>query len=196
MENQKLIHIPFGLDCSVAYNLNKYGLRSIALPFDWMKINKIKTICELLNDNFSSFLDAENWIQENQSDNFNYFADECDEQVENKSLIKLKHKIHNIILPHESNQFEIKLAAVLSKYRRRIDRLLAYLRSSEKKRLYIGVNKITELDKTLLSNALVKIGAINCEIIYIVYSDYPYIGTDDFNWKREYIPWVSYFFTD
>ena len=49
------IYIPLGLDCSVAYQLDKHNLRHFALPFDWSYTKNLLTIIELIDNNFSNF---------------------------------------------------------------------------------------------------------------------------------------------
>lgn len=49
-------YVSLGNTCAVAYQLNKYGLRTLPLPFDWCKIN-INQLNNVLDNNFSKFTD-------------------------------------------------------------------------------------------------------------------------------------------
>jgi hypothetical protein len=50
------IYIPLGNTCAIAYQLNKYGLRTMPLPFDWCKID-IKQLNNILDNEFNKFED-------------------------------------------------------------------------------------------------------------------------------------------
>jgi hypothetical protein len=182
---QEIHHIPLGLDCTLAYQLNKHRLRHFALPFDWMKINNIETLIEILNDSFFNFLHKDKWLIIQQSPNFNYIDDTIVDDV--KSLLKLKHITHSVILPHESINDIIILDKVFEKYNRRVDRFNKIIKSNDPKIIYIGADKINDGDKQKIIKCLDNIGCINYKIKFIEYQSYPVIG--EYSWHREWIPW-------
>ena len=57
-----MTYISLGSNCSVAYQLNKYGLRKTSYPFDWCCLNINQLINVLEND----FEDFENFTINNQ----------------------------------------------------------------------------------------------------------------------------------
>ena len=46
--------ISLGGNCSIAYQLNKFDLRTHAYPFDWCKINS-KQLLQVLKSNFKNY---------------------------------------------------------------------------------------------------------------------------------------------
>lgn len=50
------IYIPLGNTCAIAHQLDKYGLRTLPLPFDWCKI-VIKQLNDVLDNKFNKFDD-------------------------------------------------------------------------------------------------------------------------------------------
>jgi hypothetical protein len=50
--------VSLGPTCSVAYQLQKMGLRKEALPFDWIRMRSVKDVITLLNTRFENFLDV------------------------------------------------------------------------------------------------------------------------------------------
>ena len=177
-------HIPLGLDCTIAHQLKKRNLRFAALPFDWMKIT-IDSLLDVLDNQFFNFLNKERWSIIEQSANFNY-VDDID-MVDTNSLLKLKHKDYKIILPHEAKNDIIDLDEIMDKYKRRIDRFNEIIKSNKCKIIYVGIDKINDLDKQKIIKCLDDYGCINYKIKFIEYLNYPLIG--DYSWHRNWIPW-------
>jgi hypothetical protein len=51
-----MVIIPIGSNCSIAYQLNKYGLRKESYPFDWCCMN-INQLIKILENDFEDFED-------------------------------------------------------------------------------------------------------------------------------------------
>ena len=181
---EEIYHIPLGMDCTIAYQLMQHHLRSFAFPFDWMKINNIHDLLDVLDKRFFNFLNKDKWIVSTQTPNFNHIDDDIDTI---KSLLKLKHKDYKIILPHEAIGDTIDLDEIMDKYKRRIDRFNEIITSSKYKIIYIGIDKINDLDKQKIIKCLDGYGCINYKIQFIEYLNYPLIG--DYSWHRNWIPW-------
>jgi len=197
-----IFHISFGLDCTIAYQLQIHSLRSCSFPFDWMKIKDINTIIDILDNKFIDFLSIDNWSKDIKEDIkedikdiniFNYIDDLI--ITENISNIKLKHKIHNILLPHESNNDICDLKEILNKYNRRINRFNNLMTNKDyKKIIYIGLNKmINNNDKYKLYTTLNNYGCINYNVHFIIYSDYIIPTNEKYSWHRNWIPWNNIF---
>jgi hypothetical protein len=187
MSDQEVLHIPLGCDCSLAYNLQKFGLRKVSYLFDWSKIS-IKQLMDILDKRFFNFLSIDEWDILEQSDLFPRNLLENVENVENveKSRLKIKHKIYGLVYPHESNGYEIDMDMVIEKFRRRMERLIFDLNSKIKKKIYVGSDKIKSDEILQLNDTLIRFGCENYELIIIDFSKYPVI---DFSWKREYVNW-------
>ena len=91
--------------------------------------------------------------------------------------------------PHESTETEFDFDEFKKKYLMRIDRFNKIIKSPDYKKVFLrSDNKlISESDKQKLQDSLEKYGAINFEIRYISYDDYPVSG--EFTWQRSYIDW-------
>lgn len=188
---EEIVHIPLGLDCTVAYQLQQHNLRYQSLPFDWIKVNNVQSIIEILNDQFFKFFDEKEWIVSHQSNNFDYFGIDIETINHIKSKLKLKHKTYKIVLPHESINDEINLSIVLKKYQKRSNRFNELLKSNIIKKIYIGCNGTPEKNKDAMKLCLDNYGCINYQIIIIDYDRYP--TTDLYSWHRNWIPWQKIF---
>ena len=62
--------ISLGYFCSVALELERYGLRDGSYPFDWC-ISDIKGVFELINNNFESYTDY-NLLEQNSKEHNHY----------------------------------------------------------------------------------------------------------------------------
>ena len=50
-------YIGLGSNCSITYQLNKYGLRTNSYPFDWAKIT-LQQLIVVLENNFADYVDS------------------------------------------------------------------------------------------------------------------------------------------
>lgn len=158
-----------------------------------MKINNINVLIEILDDSFFNFLNKDKWNIIEQSPNFNYMDDDIDDNV--KSLLKLKHNDYKIVLPHEAKNNIIDLDEIIIKYKRRIDRFNKIIKSNISKIIYVGIDRINDLDKQKIIQCLDKYGCINYEIKFIKYLDYLNEQIDSYVhiWHREWVPWKTLF---
>jgi hypothetical protein len=178
------IFVPIGIDCCIAYQLQKLNLRHFSLPLDWIYIKNISSVIELFNDNFLYFLDITMYeIIKIKSNNFSY------NKTNEISQYKLKHKKYNIILPHELQSLEPdKIQLFINRYNRRIKRLFE-LNNQSKKIIFIRLGFTKELkliDK--LNNSLSKYFT-NYELKFIDLSTLE----KTIDWKRNEINWLKYF---
>ena len=205
-------------------------MRKFSLPFDWISIKNIQIIINILNDDFKSFIDKSNWLLQKQSHKFNFFEDNKEDFNELLgddgkggpfSLIRIKHKIYDLYLPHEAVNYEIDLDLVIEKYKRRIERFRDLLRNPlKKKKIFLGyykkddkkddkkkdkINSINlhleiEKDKIKIEKSLLEFGAVNFNLLIINYNDYDYLilqkdldSSFVFDWKRNYIDFQKIF---
>ena len=142
-------------------------------------------ISDTLDMKFSNFFC--DFTLKEQSGNFDRFGDYV---INIKSRVKiiLKNKMQ---FPHEATESEFDFDEFKKKYLRRIDRFNQIVKSPDYKKVFVrSDNKIiSESDKHKLQNSLEKYGAINFEIRYISYDDYPVSG--EFTWQRSYIDWSN-----
>jgi hypothetical protein len=186
-------HISLGLDCSVAYQLKKFGLRTYAFPLDWVKIKSLDSLQLIIQDNFSNLL-KKNWSTFEQSDK--YFALQDSDK---KSLIGIRCNETNVIIPHESIQHEIDINEVHVNLQRRVQRFQDIMQSRHFKYIYIGFDtkdaeKSIKSIKNIQSILETYYVAETFQIVPINYS--LYTCTDqDFSWHRNYIDWSAIFRT-
>lgn len=190
------IHISLGCDCACAYQMRKYSVNQSAYPFDWVKCDNIKMICETLDNGFSNFFENYQLIEQNDKfdkfdkfdnfDKFNNFDKFDNDKIKSRVKIKLKN---NMVLPHEAKNFDFDVSKYNDKYRRRIDRFNKVVNDKDIKKIFIRCDnkKIKDTEKELLIKSLNDYGCINYDIIFINYSDF--ICVDEFTWKRDYIDW-------
>ena len=184
---ETLQYISLGSDCSIAYQLQKYNLRQVAYPFDWIRTNNLDNIILLLESNFQFFLDK-SYLEFNECSNKFPILDDNwnDEYSEN---IILKHKLYNITFPHEIKKDNQNLDEFIEKYERRILRFNKVIEDSSIKKIFLRIsNKNNKVQEEKLFN-LLKIKATNFEIKFIEINK-----KDKFeSWKKDEINWIQFF---
>lgn len=191
--------ISLGGTCCIAYQLRFLGLREKAYPFDWVRINNLATITELIKNNFNNFLDKNKFIFNSVSDRFDVDGKMLSYVYDN-SYCKFYHEFKEYI---NNDNFEL----FSQKYQRRINRFIQTIRNSNKIlfiREEIGnlsINKIKEFSnmindinpkldwkmKIIVRNK--KYLQFKSENIDIILSDLKIN-----NWKRDELDWNSIFF--
>ena len=151
-------------------------------------------ISETLDMKFSNFFC--DFTLKKQSDNFDKFYEDNNYNVNLDKIDNIKSRIKIIFknkmqFPHEANGTDFDFEEFKKKYLRRIERFNLIVRSPDYKKVFVrSDNKlISESDKHKLQDSLEKYGAINFEIKYITYDDYPVSG--EFTWHRSYIDWKN-----
>jgi hypothetical protein len=193
------IAISIGNDCSVAYNIRKLNYANVAFPFDWMKLQNLKSVIEIIKNDFAGFCDLDQYEILPQYTNFAY-NDQEDELIDVVNITeipsitsrcKLVHKKYGFILPHEFNGDYLDKEKFIEKYNRRIARFRKYVKDSryEVRFIRLGIFK----DKNYIDE-LTEILENYCKhdnfVIYnINESLYELPKTENFIWTREYIPW-------
>ena len=124
-------YISLGSNCSIAYQLNKRGLRSISYPFDWVSISigQLNNILQMDFDNFSETLQP---IKKSNSHEYFDFVgydgsnglDDSDDNktpkksgtiiLTNKYGIKFAHEITEIV---EIDKFKLKISNRINRFR-------------------------------------------------------------------------------
>ncbi len=183
-------YISLGSDCSIAFNLDKHNLRINAYPFDWIKINNINDLINILSNDFKFFTDM-NYIEIlNESDKFPYLDDKWT-SVLSKNVI-LKNTKYNITFPHEikiddQTSVDIKIKNFIDKYDRRINKFISILKNDSIKKVFIRItNKKEELEN--LNDILSKI-CLNYELKIIIINK----KKKFLSWKKEELNWENIF---
>ena len=124
MSNANDVHyVSLGPTCSVAYQLQKMGLRSEALPFDWLRSHSVKDINTLIDTKFESFFDI-TFVKENT---FPFIQDDFEEPRSVKVKVWRNKKL-KIDFLHDFSE-TTTLEDVQAKYQRRIDRFFERLKN-------------------------------------------------------------------
>lgn len=137
--------IPLGSTCSVAYQMQQLGLRTCAYPFDWLRVESLKDITNVLRNNFTDFVTS----CEKTSESDKFPISKTDDfpridQERNVSII-MKNK-YNMKFYHDFDN-NTDLNQINEKYKRRIERFMDIIRSSCKicfVRDELKVNKLTD----------------------------------------------------
>jgi hypothetical protein len=200
--NLKYEYISLGSNCSITYQLNKFGLRTQSYPFDWTKIT-LNQLISVLENKFHNYVESIEF--RNLSESHPLLIDEQLNKPEETTSIVLTNYYsiqfaHEISKKYEIEDFKIKL-------NQRINRFNGLEKSFQE------VNFIRIELKPLNTNwskQIMKLYSLlgyyceNFKLILIVCSDYkfefpPNIIVHRFekfepNWKMESIDWNEIFY--
>jgi hypothetical protein len=201
MTSTNIIYIPIGIDCSVAYNLDRLGLRTCALPFDWLRIIDINTIIKLLDSNFQFFLDEEYFeevldLENNLINISKKFPVEQDDIIDfnkigNKHPIIINKKL-GIKFVHDFESFsDIDFKKVLEKYKRRINKLYELLNNKDIHKVFVRLSKNSK-DNEIFNKFIEEKGYQNCSLVHILVTNK--IIKQCSSWKKEELDWEYYLF--
>jgi hypothetical protein len=191
-------YISLGCDCSVTYQLRKYGLQTMGtMPFDWMKLDKLQDLIAILDNNFMGFEKFDNYTVKSQSDNFINMDGVNMGSEKVLSRRKLIHNKYKFILPHEYMNDILDIEQFETKYARRIIRFRTLVTDSSIKKIFVrlcGDKETREKsnyvkNKIYLEECLARYGCVNFKVIVINYNDYDSLIPDKYTWQRDYIPW-------
>ena len=186
-------YISLGCDCSVSYQIRKYGLQTMGtLPFDWMKLDKLQDLLSILDDNFAEFAKFNSYIVKTQADNFENFNmnSEKEKVLSRRRLIHTKYKF---TLPHEYVNDTLNIEHFETRYARRIVRFQTLVTDSSIKKIFVRLSGNKESkevkNKMYLEECLFRYGCKNFEVVVINYNNYDSLIPNEFTWQRDYIPW-------
>jgi hypothetical protein len=200
-EKKQKVVISIGSDCCVAYNIRKLNYANVAFPFDWMKLDSMKSLISIINSDFAGFCDIDQYDILPQHANFMYNENE-EEYVDLVNLretpfklsnFKMVHKKYKFILPHEYDGDNLDIEKFKEKYTRRIKRFRQYVKDPtiETKFIRLGSYK----DKKHIDSLTDVIDEYckhdNFAIYYLNESIYELPKMENFIWTREHIPWKT-----
>lgn len=190
--------ISIGSDCSTAYQLNKYGLRTAAYPFDHVRIKKLSTICDIINKQFAGYVDFEVKSKKNC---YQYTSDIITDIKSTNKTIILKNE-YGVIFPHDCSHTE-QIPSIIEKYRRRIDRFMSL---AHKDIIFIWYEPI-KIKMTDIDSFISIINRINPKLVWILviicrdipmnsYKNVKFIIDDKeyIDWTRSNLDWSNIFF--
>jgi len=190
--------IPLGSTCSIAYQLRSLGLRNYAYPFDWVRINNLSLVTKLIETNFEDFLDQNEFKLNKISKEFDVNGNMLSYIYENK-FCKFYHDFEADITEDTFNDFS-------KKYKRRIDRLINIIKTSEKLlfvREEIGnlsqnkINKFMNVIRKINPNLNFSLKIIVNNRKYVAFSsgnvEIIYSDKKVNNWRRPEIDWNNIF---
>lgn len=185
--------VSLGSNCSVSYQLAKYNMKSIALPFDWCQIS-INQLIYVFENNFEKFSTFE-IIKE--STNHNLIENN---KIIGKSSLILKNPYnirfaHEILSKYSLDEFIIKMTERIKRFIELKEKLtFVRIELSPIKNDY--TNKIQKLlvllDKYFINYKLILIlpNIIKFDNTKIRCYTYEAYSSD---WKMNNLPWNSYF---
>lgn len=160
------VYIPLGNDCSIAYQLDKFGLRSVALPFDWILTPSINNVIMCLEDNFSKFFDN---LKVKNKCNFPLLNEHWNENVSHTIRVVNEYGFHFL---HDFTSLE-DLPEVKEKYLRRIERFNEITSNKTIKKVFIRLGKKQQLN---LDGHTIFVENKKCK-----------------SWKKDEIDWLDVF---
>lgn len=168
--------VSLGGNCSVAYQLNKLGLRHNSYPFDWCRI-KINKLIQVLNNDFNFYEDI---IFKKKS--FNH---------DNNIIVKNNYNIefaHELINKYEIDNFKLILLKRIERFKQLKNPIFVRLEYEN-----LGDNKILLYKKL---EHLLKLYFDNFKIILISKNKYESLYTTWYqlpkfsdDWKYNYLNW-------
>lgn len=118
------VFIPLGNSCSITYNLKINNLRQNAYPFDWVRVQNLNNITNLIQNNFDGFLDINKYKFKSSSKKFNV-NDNFTSYIYSNNYCTFYHEFENYIEKLDMKDF-------IDKYTRRINRLINIIKSNKK----------------------------------------------------------------
>ncbi len=199
----EIIYIPFGNDCSVAYQLEKHKKRYKSYPFDWIK-SSIRGIEKCIQDDFLHFTNKNYFIGKNISENFQLINDKYHDAVKTNTIRMVNnyygfHHLHDFEIESMtckseiSECFEKKFVIFKEKYDKRIQRFLQLMNNSSVKKILVHIGP--ESDRLYLQSNIVPLfeskSYSNYHFEFIPYTEFERFKTSD--WKRNEYPWTNIF---
>lgn len=179
-----IVYVSLGNDCSVAYQLQKYGLRTLAYPFDWIRTNNLKDIVNIIDSMFQYFVDPAYLEVKEESSKFPLIGDDWNDDMSEN--IVLKHKMYNVVFPHDLKK-DGDMTLIKNKYNRRIERFYDVIKNENVKKIFIRVSNKCESSEEI-KNTLERY-ATNFEIKIITLDK----KTKFSSWKKNELDWPKIF---
>lgn len=114
------MYVSLGSSCAVAYQLDNYGMRTIAHPFDWVRTPSWDSIIKCYQNKFIDFI--ESVIPGNKSDKFPLSTDDNFPKDKSSEILIMKNK-YGINFYHDFTSIS-DIEKVNEKYKRRIERFM------------------------------------------------------------------------
>jgi hypothetical protein len=161
--------------------MNKYNIKYISSPFDWIYSEKITDIIQLIDNKFYGFTNIDNYniqlIKENT-----FFGLNNALELNKRSNFMMKHKYYKIRLPHELEilddilKFQIKYDKLIDEFYKYDN--LTFIRLGKK-------DDINFLDQLII---VLKKYFANFKIIFVDISKY-----QTSNWQKNELSWDKIF---
>lgn len=176
-----VIYISLGKDCSIAYQLQKRGLRKQTLPFDWLVTKSFSQVIRCIESGFQDFFEDFKVVK--QSDKFPLLDDDWSPKGENETLSVVNS--YGFIFHHDfHSDLSSEIPSVKEKYQRRIDRLLQLVKEEKNEIVFLRVGGITPEERKKFRRVL----KVNQEQLQILPKKKS--GAD---WRRDDLDWNSIF---
>ena len=168
-------YISLGGDCAVAYQLQKYGLRTNAYPLDWVLS---PTVQKCLEHEFYNLLDTSVLTWKNKSNSFPLIDEDWKDR---KDIVqRVVQSCYNITFLHDISDVE-DLPSVVQKYERRIARFKTVMKDPTIVKKCFRMGKKEPLTAILKTLGYVNIHLYQCENVQ---------GSD---WKKNEWDWCNWF---
>lgn len=168
---RRIVYIPLGENCSVAFNLKELNLRKESYPFDWCKLS-IKQLNNVLESDFKDFSNVKIKKFSKNHHLINGLAFEGSYLLTNK---------YNIVFAHEMNRTN-SIIEFQEKLKRRIIR---FKELKDKYPIFVVATEKCETLEKLNVNLKKIIGIFKLKVIKLTWQ----INSD---WKYSHLDWKYY----
>jgi hypothetical protein len=190
--------IPIGSDCSIAYQLTQHNLRTIAYPFDHVRIKTLATLNTILQNNFKDYT---TFTPIGPKSCYQYLdsTEEITNHQATDQTIVLKNS-YNVIFPHDCTNFDDQKEAITEKYARRIQRF----QTLSKPTIFIwyeqciikqtDINTFQTIVNTIYPTLIWNLIIISKKPIQTFSNVYHYLDTTEFlDWTKSNLDWPTIF---
>lgn len=208
----KPTYISLGSNCSIAFHMQKLGLKSTTFPFDWIETPNILLLSKLIHNNFNEILDYFTFIGTSYSPMIENNWNEGNQIMLNiknsKYDIIFKHDFASVLYPHRKNHSEIQ-----KYYKSRISEFLKIMQDTSKYKKLFRIGKLDDKNRLkFLNDTFINKGFSNYTIYLVPDNISLYTNADTFDtldtvpiidisqvdpihesWKKNHYNWVDIF---
>ena len=188
----EILYIPIGCDCSIAYQLQKHGMRVTAFPFDWCRMNSLDDLSSIIKTKFQFFFDKDHIVMDREATNFPFIEDNWIDEL--STNIVLKHTLYGITFPHDMKknvekdvEKDVEFDTIIEKYKRRILRFDEVCKNDKIKKVFIRVTAKKECVDDI--DVIFREYAVNYKIRLMYFDKKTKYET----WKKDEYDWISFF---
>jgi hypothetical protein len=197
--------------CTIIYNFNKYNIKYIESPFDYLRIKNINSVNNLINNNFIDLfnIDFFKLIKIESSNNFFNFKNKQNTYIYENTKFNIRF-CHDFTTMIGTSEFDIELLHNHYLYSIKINNFFKFIYDHNNNFIFIrhelkhshinfdNINILINIINTFNNNFIVKVIVHNSNINYIYepLNKYQILNIPEkfgLDWKLSNINWNNYF---